>query len=51
LHATAKKHPQAGPLYVEVVVEEAVPTTVISTLVNHVPLEQMQNQMDGGFML
>ncbi|CAH6789054.1 Aimp1 [Phodopus roborovskii] len=43
---TAKKHPDADSLYVEEVdVGEATPRTVISGLVNHVPLEQMQNRM------
>ncbi|KAH0520339.1 Aminoacyl tRNA synthase complex-interacting multifunctional protein 1 [Microtus ochrogaster] len=42
---TAKKNPDADSLYVEVDVGEAAPTTVVSGLVNHVPLEQMQNQM------
>lgn len=43
---TAKKHPDADSLYVEEVdVGEAVPRTVVSGLVNHVPLDQMQNRM------
>ncbi|KAK2103835.1 Aminoacyl tRNA synthase complex-interacting multifunctional protein 1 [Saguinus oedipus] len=43
---TAKKHPDADSLYVEEVdVGEITPRTVVSGLVNHVPLEQMQNRM------
>lgn len=43
---TAKKHPDADSLYVEEVdVGESVPRTVVSGLVNHVPLDQMQNRM------
>lgn len=43
---TAKKHPDADSLYVEEVdVGEGTPRTVVSGLVNHVPLEQMQNRM------
>ncbi|NP_001231196.1 aminoacyl tRNA synthase complex-interacting multifunctional protein 1 [Cricetulus griseus] len=43
---TVKKHPDADSLYVEEVdVGEAAPRTVISGLVNHVPLDQMQNRM------
>lgn len=43
---TAKKHPDADSLYVEEVdVGESAPRTVVSGLVNHVPLEQMQNRM------
>ncbi|XP_029798211.1 aminoacyl tRNA synthase complex-interacting multifunctional protein 1 isoform X4 [Suricata suricatta] len=43
---TARKHPDADSLYVEEVdVGEAAPRTVVSGLVNHVPLEQMQNRM------
>ncbi|XP_064240104.1 aminoacyl tRNA synthase complex-interacting multifunctional protein 1 isoform X2 [Aotus nancymaae] len=43
---TAKKHPDADSLYVEEVdVGEIAPRTVVSGLVNHVPLEQMQNRM------
>ncbi|XP_006216226.1 aminoacyl tRNA synthase complex-interacting multifunctional protein 1 [Vicugna pacos] len=43
---TAKKHPDADSLYVEEVdVGETTPRTVVSGLVNHVPLEQMQNRM------
>lgn len=39
---TAKKHPDADSLYVEEVdVGEAVPRTVVSGLVNHVPLDQV----------
>nr|XP_039325868.1 aminoacyl tRNA synthase complex-interacting multifunctional protein 1-like [Saimiri boliviensis boliviensis] len=46
LIATAKKHPDADSLYVEEVdVGEVAPRTVVSGLVNHVPLEQMQNRM------
>ncbi|XP_053559491.1 aminoacyl tRNA synthase complex-interacting multifunctional protein 1 isoform X2 [Bombina bombina] len=43
---SAKKHPDADSLYVEEVdVGEASPRTVVSGLVKHVPLEQMQNRM------
>uniref|UniRef100_A0A8C9DIN1 Aminoacyl tRNA synthetase complex interacting multifunctional protein 1 n=1 Tax=Prolemur simus TaxID=1328070 RepID=A0A8C9DIN1_PROSS len=43
---SAKKHPDADSLYVEEVdVGEAAPRTVVSGLVNHVPLEEMQNRM------
>ncbi|XP_049642899.1 aminoacyl tRNA synthase complex-interacting multifunctional protein 1 [Suncus etruscus] len=43
---TAKKHPDADSLYVEEVdVGENALRTVVSGLVNHVPLEQMQNRM------
>ncbi|XP_040823140.1 aminoacyl tRNA synthase complex-interacting multifunctional protein 1 [Ochotona curzoniae] len=43
---TAKKHPDADSLYVEEVdVGESAPRTVVSGLVNHVPLDQMQNRM------
>ncbi|XP_036372686.1 aminoacyl tRNA synthase complex-interacting multifunctional protein 1a [Megalops cyprinoides] len=43
---TAEKHPDADSLYVEQVdVGEAVPRTVVSGLVKHVPLDQMQNRM------
>ncbi|XP_066488574.1 aminoacyl tRNA synthase complex-interacting multifunctional protein 1 isoform X2 [Tiliqua scincoides] len=43
---TAKKHPDADSLYVEEVdVGEANPRTVVSGLVKHVPLEEMQNRM------
>uniref|UniRef100_H0WK07 Aminoacyl tRNA synthetase complex interacting multifunctional protein 1 n=2 Tax=Otolemur garnettii TaxID=30611 RepID=H0WK07_OTOGA len=43
---TAKKHPDADSLYVEEIdVGETAPRTVVSGLVNHVPLEQMQNRM------
>lgn len=42
----ARKHPDADSLYVEEIdVGEAVPRTVVSGLVNHVPLDQMQNRM------
>ncbi|XP_060782446.1 aminoacyl tRNA synthase complex-interacting multifunctional protein 1a [Neoarius graeffei] len=43
---TARKHPDADTLYVEEVdVGEAALRTVVSGLVKHVPLEQMQNRM------
>lgn len=43
---TAEKHPDAESLYVEQVdVGEAAPRTVVSGLVKHIPLEQMQNRM------
>ncbi|KAK2852340.1 hypothetical protein Q7C36_007541 [Tachysurus vachellii] len=43
---TARKHPDADALYVEEVdVGEAALRTVVSGLVKHVPLEQMQNRM------
>ncbi|NXT40415.1 AIMP1 protein, partial [Pelecanoides urinatrix] len=43
---TAEKHPDADTLYVEKVdVGEASPRTVVSGLVKHVPLDQMQNRM------
>ncbi|XP_054846694.1 aminoacyl tRNA synthase complex-interacting multifunctional protein 1 isoform X2 [Eublepharis macularius] len=43
---TAKKHPDADALYVEEVdVGEANLRTVVSGLVKHVPLEEMQNRM------
>lgn len=43
---TAEKHPDADALYVEQVdVGEAVPRTVVSGLVKHVPIEQMQNRL------
>ncbi|KAJ4945159.1 hypothetical protein JOQ06_013695 [Pogonophryne albipinna] len=43
---TAEKHPDADSLYVEQVdVGEASPRTVVSGLVKHIPLEQMQNRM------
>ncbi|XP_020652033.3 aminoacyl tRNA synthase complex-interacting multifunctional protein 1 isoform X4 [Pogona vitticeps] len=43
---TAKKHPDADTLYVEEVdVGEANPRTVVSGLVKHVPLEEMQKRM------
>ncbi|XP_006077256.4 aminoacyl tRNA synthase complex-interacting multifunctional protein 1 isoform X2 [Bubalus bubalis] len=43
---TARKHPDADSLYIEEVdVGETAPRTVVSGLVNHVPLEQMQNRM------
>ncbi|XP_054634699.1 aminoacyl tRNA synthase complex-interacting multifunctional protein 1-like isoform X2 [Dunckerocampus dactyliophorus] len=42
----AEKHPDADSLYVEQVdVGEPSPRTVVSGLVKHVPLEQMQNRM------
>lgn len=42
----AKEHSDADSVYVEEVgMGEAAPRTVHSGLVNHVPLEQMQNQM------
>ncbi|XP_044284594.1 aminoacyl tRNA synthase complex-interacting multifunctional protein 1 isoform X2 [Varanus komodoensis] len=42
----AKKHPDADTLYVEEVdVGEANPRTVVSGLVKHIPLEEMQNRM------
>ncbi|XP_005406277.1 PREDICTED: aminoacyl tRNA synthase complex-interacting multifunctional protein 1 isoform X2 [Chinchilla lanigera] len=42
----AKKHPDADTLYVEEIdVGETAPRTVVSGLVNHIPLEQMQNRM------
>ncbi|XP_030593584.1 aminoacyl tRNA synthase complex-interacting multifunctional protein 1a isoform X2 [Archocentrus centrarchus] len=42
----AQKHPDADSLYVEQVdVGEASPRTVVSGLVKHVPLDQMQNRM------
>ncbi|XP_033016208.1 aminoacyl tRNA synthase complex-interacting multifunctional protein 1 isoform X1 [Lacerta agilis] len=42
----AKKHPDADTLYVEEVdVGETNPRTVVSGLVKHVPLEEMQNRM------
>jgi len=42
----AQKHPDADSLYVEQVdVGEAVPRTVVSGLVKHIPLDQMQNRM------
>ncbi|KAM6972125.1 aminoacyl tRNA synthase complex-interacting multifunctional protein 1a isoform 2-T2 [Aplochiton taeniatus] len=42
----AEKHPDADSLYVEQVdVGEAAPRTVVSGLVKHIPLEQMQNRM------
>ncbi|KAG7461773.1 hypothetical protein MATL_G00194650 [Megalops atlanticus] len=42
----ARKHPDADSLYVEEVdVGEAAPRTVVSGLVKHVPLEQLQNRM------
>ena len=41
-----EKHPDADALYLEHIdVGEAEPRTVISGLVNHVPLEEMQNRM------
>ncbi|NXA52994.1 AIMP1 protein, partial [Nothocercus julius] len=43
---TAEKHPDADSLYVEQVdVGEASPRTVVSGLVKHVPLDQMQKRM------
>ncbi|XP_076831033.1 aminoacyl tRNA synthase complex-interacting multifunctional protein 1a [Brachyhypopomus gauderio] len=43
---SAQKHPDADALYVEQVdVGEEAPRTVVSGLVRHVPLEQMQNRM------
>ncbi|KAM5193247.1 aminoacyl tRNA synthase complex-interacting multifunctional protein 1 isoform 2-T3 [Mantella aurantiaca] len=43
---SAKKHPDADSLYVEEVdVGEPLPRTVVSGLVKHIPLEQMQNRM------
>ncbi|NXO05175.1 AIMP1 protein, partial [Rhinopomastus cyanomelas] len=43
---TAEKHPDADSLYVEQVdVGEGSPRTVVSGLVKHVPLDQMQNRM------
>ncbi|MEQ2211254.1 hypothetical protein XENOCAPTIV_016878, partial [Xenoophorus captivus] len=43
---TAEKHPDADSLYVEQVdVGETAPRTVVSGLVKHIPLEQMQNRM------
>ncbi|XP_051560177.1 aminoacyl tRNA synthase complex-interacting multifunctional protein 1-like isoform X2 [Myxocyprinus asiaticus] len=43
---SAEKHPDADSLYVEQVdVGEAAPRTVVSGLVKHIPLEQMQNRM------
>ncbi|KAM8880498.1 aminoacyl tRNA synthase complex-interacting multifunctional protein 1a isoform 2-T2 [Spinachia spinachia] len=43
---TAEKHPDADSLYVEQVdVGEASPRTVVSGLVKHIALDQMQNRM------
>lgn len=43
---SAEKHPDADSLYVEQVnVGEAAPRTVVSGLVKHIPLEQMQKRM------
>uniref|UniRef100_H2LR14 Aminoacyl tRNA synthetase complex interacting multifunctional protein 1a n=1 Tax=Oryzias latipes TaxID=8090 RepID=H2LR14_ORYLA len=43
---SAQKHPDADSLYVEQVdVGEAAPRTVVSGLVKHIPLDQMQNRM------
>ncbi|KAL2101698.1 hypothetical protein ACEWY4_003459 [Coilia grayii] len=43
---TAEKHPDADALYVEKVdVGEPTPRTVVSGLVKHIPLDQMQNRM------
>lgn len=42
---TAEKHPDADSLYVEQVdVGEASPRTVVSGLVKHIPLDQVQPQ-------
>ncbi|XP_074084847.1 aminoacyl tRNA synthase complex-interacting multifunctional protein 1 isoform X2 [Macrotis lagotis] len=42
----AKKHPDADSLYVEEVdIGENVPRTVVSGLVKHIPLDQIQNRM------
>ncbi|KFO32707.1 Aminoacyl tRNA synthase complex-interacting multifunctional protein 1 [Fukomys damarensis] len=42
----AKKHPDADSLYVEEIdIGEIAPTIVVSSLVNHIPLEQTQNRM------
>nr|XP_016478698.1 PREDICTED: probable methionine--tRNA ligase [Nicotiana tabacum] len=41
----AQKHPNADSLYVEEIdVGEALPRTVVSGLVNYIPLEEMQNR-------
>lgn len=43
---SAEKHPDADSLYVEQVdVGDAAPRTVVSGLVKHIPLDQMQNRM------
>ncbi|KAM9314926.1 aminoacyl tRNA synthase complex-interacting multifunctional protein 1a isoform 2-T2 [Pholidichthys leucotaenia] len=43
---SAEKHPDADSLYVEQVdVGEASPRTVVSGLVSHIPLAQMQNRL------
>ncbi|XP_045068777.1 aminoacyl tRNA synthase complex-interacting multifunctional protein 1-like [Coregonus clupeaformis] len=43
---TAEKHPDADSLYVEQVdVGKAAPRTVVSGLVKHIPIDQMQNRM------
>ncbi|KAJ8000751.1 hypothetical protein DPEC_G00183590 [Dallia pectoralis] len=43
---TAEKHPDADSLFVEQVdVGEAGPRTVVSGLVKHIPIDQMQNRM------
>ncbi|XP_066535510.1 aminoacyl tRNA synthase complex-interacting multifunctional protein 1a [Hoplias malabaricus] len=43
---SAEKHPDADSLYVEQVdVGEAAPRTVVSGLVKHIPIDQMQNRM------
>lgn len=43
---TAEKHPDADALYVEKVdCGEPAPRTVVSGLVKHIPLDQMQNRM------
>ena len=40
---TAEKHPDADSLYVEQVdVGEAVPRTVVSGLVKHIPIDQVR---------
>jgi len=42
----AEKHPDADSLYVEQVdVGESTPRTVVSGLVRHIPIEQMQNRL------
>ncbi|XP_078388077.1 aminoacyl tRNA synthase complex-interacting multifunctional protein 1a isoform X1 [Cetorhinus maximus] len=43
---TVKKHPDADSLYVEEIdVGEEIPRTVVSGLVKHVPIEEMQNRL------
>ncbi|KJH48433.1 methionine--tRNA ligase, partial [Dictyocaulus viviparus] len=43
---SCERHPDADTLYVEQIdVGEPAPRTVVSGLVNHVPLEQMQNRL------